>query len=165
MSPRDVIWIYDELSKNNIKVWIDGGWCVDALIGTQTREHLDLDIAISRKDSTMLRQLFDSWDYEELKRDDSTDWNYVVYKGEHTIDIHVFEFDSNKNNIYGIKYPYDSLTGKGQIKGHEVNCISPEWMFKFKTAYPPKQKDLQDVKALADEFGFEIPATHKYLRV
>lgn len=161
MNAEDVIWLYDELSKNDIQVWIDGGWCVDALLGNQTREHHDLDIAVSHKDNLKLRQLLESWGYSELKRDDSTDWNYVMQETEHTIDIHVFEFDDDKNNIYGIEYPYDSLTGRGQIDGRDVNCISPEWMFKFKTAYTPKPKDLDDVRALAEKFGFDIPDTHK----
>jgi lincosamide nucleotidyltransferase A/C/D/E len=34
-------------------------------------------------------------------------------------------------------------------------------MFKFKTAYAPKEKDLQDVRALGARYGFEIPATHR----
>jgi len=43
----------------------------------------------------------------------------------------------------------------------KVRCVGPEWMFKFKTAYTPREKDLQDVQALAAKYGFEIPATHR----
>jgi lincosamide nucleotidyltransferase A/C/D/E len=55
----------------------------------------------------------------------------------------------------------DGKRGKGTIDGQEVNCISPEWMFKFKTAYEPKQKDLQDVNALAKKYGFSVPTSHQ----
>jgi lincosamide nucleotidyltransferase A/C/D/E len=30
------------------RVWVDGGWTVDALVGRQTRLHDDLDLAIDR---------------------------------------------------------------------------------------------------------------------
>ena len=78
-----------------------------------------------------------------------------------TVDVHVFEFDESRSNIYGIEYAYDALKGTGTIVGQTVNCIDPEWMFKYKTAYPPKEKDLQDIQALAEKFGFTVPDSHK----
>lgn len=74
--------------------------------------------------------------------------------------MHVFEFDEQGRNIYGIEYPKDSLSGQGIIGGQQVSCIAPEWMFRFKTAYEPKEKDLHDVKALAEKFGYSIPDSH-----
>ena len=76
------------------------------------------------------------------------------------VDVHAFEYDEVGKNVYGIEYPYGSLTGKGTINGQEVNCIAPEWMFKFKTAYEPKDKDKRDVNALADKFGYSVPSSH-----
>ncbi|WP_218125995.1 nucleotidyltransferase domain-containing protein [Sinosporangium album] len=37
-SPRDL----QRLAAESVPNWIDGGWCVDALLGKQTREHADL---------------------------------------------------------------------------------------------------------------------------
>jgi len=54
-----------------------------------------------------------------------------------------------------------STAGEGAILQSKVRCIGPEWMFKFKTTYPPEEKDLQDIQALATKYGFEIPATHR----
>ena len=76
------------------------------------------------------------------------------------VDVHVFEFDENGENVYGVQYPFGSLSGEGEILQSKVRCVEPEWMFKFKTAYTPTEKDLQDVQALAAKYGFEIPATH-----
>jgi lincosamide nucleotidyltransferase A/C/D/E len=51
MMPADhVVEIYDLLKSHGIKIWIDGGWGVDALLEKQTREHGDLDIAIQEHD-------------------------------------------------------------------------------------------------------------------
>jgi len=50
MISPDVIDVYEALDGFGVEIWIDGGWCVDALRGEQGRSHKDLDIAIQRKD-------------------------------------------------------------------------------------------------------------------
>jgi hypothetical protein len=54
MKTEDVVLQYRTVG---IRVWIDGGWCIDALMGYQTREHSDPDIAIAIEDSTALHHL------------------------------------------------------------------------------------------------------------
>lgn len=162
MTAADVLEIYNSLKAEDITIWVDGGWCVDALLGEQTREHPDLDVAVNRKDVTKLKELLVSWGYKDEPRNDTTEWNYAMVDSKNRlVDIHVFEFDERGNNTYGIEYPKDSLTSTGTINGQTVNCIAPEWMFKFKTAYEPKEKDLKDVHALATKFGFEVPESHQ----
>ena len=162
MTSDDVLSLYEWLKENGITIWIDGGWCVDALLGRQTREHPDVDIAVDRKDNARLRELLESKGYEEERRNDSAEWMYVMKNPEdEEVDVHVFEYDESGKNIYGVEYPYGSLTGKGTIDGQEVNCISSEWMFKFKIAYEPTEKDLKDVQALAKKFNFELPGRYQ----
>ena len=162
MKPEDVIELYELLVKNNIHVWIDGGWCVDALLGEQTRQHPDLDIAIRRSDVEKANELLKDIGYFNKPTPDDKEWNYVMENpDELLVDIHVFEFDKSGKNIYGVKYPKDSLTGTGYINGKLVRCISPEWMLKFKTSYKPEKKDINDVKALSKKFGLEVPDSHK----
>ena len=72
-----------------------------------------------------------------------------------SIDIHVFKYDQDGNNTYGIEYPFGSLTGTGTINGQSVNCIDPTFMLQFKTGYESKEKDLMDIRALCENFGFE----------
>lgn len=159
MTADDVLAIYDQLRQAGIKIWVDGGWCVDALLGEQTREHSDLDIAVHRKDNARLRKLLEKNGYHEEKRNDSQEWLYAMKNSDgKLIDIHAFEYDTKGDNIYGIEYPYGSLEGRGVLGDREVDCITPEWMFKFKTAYQPKEKDKKDVRALSQRFGFNIPA-------
>ncbi|MDP2669540.1 MAG: hypothetical protein Q8O99_00575 [bacterium] len=50
MTSKDVIGFYSQLENLGIKIWIDGGRGVDALLGKQTRPHGDLDIALQQKD-------------------------------------------------------------------------------------------------------------------
>jgi len=158
MTSDNVFDLYNRFKEKGITVWIDGGWSVDALLGKQTREHADLDIAVHRKDNARLRQLLINDGYEEEKRDDSSVFMYVMKNdtGE-SVDVHVFEYGENGKIIYGIPYPFGSLTGTGRIGGQEVNCINPKFMFQFKTGYEPEEKDLYDVRALSGKFGFTLP--------
>jgi len=161
MTSQDVLGIYKWLEENGVAVWIDGGWCVDALLGMQTREHADLDIAVHRKKNAKLRQLLVSKGYREEKRSDSTEYMYVLSDAfQKRIDVHVFEYDENGKNVYGIAYPFGSLTGTGLINGQEVKCVDQKFMFEFKTGYAPKVKDLQDVRALSNRFGFKLPSRY-----
>lgn len=161
MKAGQIAELYRVLEQAGISAVVDGGWCVDALLGRQTRDHPDLDLAIERKDELKLKEWLKDNGFKEVKRKDTSAWNYVMATDDELLDIHVYEYDDHGNNVYGIEYPYGSLTGEGVIKGQAVRCIAPEWMFKFKTAYEPKNKDLQDVHALASKFGFKIPNTHK----
>lgn len=161
MTSEKVLDLYNRFKKNNIAVWIDGGWGVDALLGRQTREHSDLDIAVHRKDNAGLRKLLESDGYKEEKRFDSSEFMYVMKdEAGKNVDIHVFEYDEAGKSIYGIPYPFGSLTGIGIIAGQEVNCIEPKFMFQFKTGYVPKEKDIQDVQALCGHFGFVLPGRY-----
>lgn len=162
MTSDMVVDLYNWFKDNDIAIWIDGGWGVDALLGKQTREHADLDIAVHRKDNAKLRQLLEGNGYKEELRFDSSEFMYVM-KNEagQSVDVHAFEFDENGNHIYGIEYPFGSLSGTGVIDGREVKCIPPKFMFQFKTGYEPREVDLHDVRALSAKFGFKLPSRYK----
>jgi len=46
MTADDVCGFLDLLDAQGIRIWLDGGWGVDACLGSQTRRHGDLDIVI-----------------------------------------------------------------------------------------------------------------------
>jgi lincosamide nucleotidyltransferase A/C/D/E len=102
--------------------------------------------------------------YKEIKLDKARPWNFVLADAEgREIDVHVIVIDEQGNGIYGPPenhemYPAASLTGIGSIAGQAVRCISPEWAVKFHGGYRLKEKDFQDVSALCQKFGIELPA-------
>ena len=161
MTRQDAIEIYLLLATRGINVWIDGGFCVDALVGRATREHGDLDIAVERQDADTLCAVLANEGFSKLAREDISPWSFVLSDGRRNVDVHVFAYDASGKNIYGIEYPFGSLTGTGELDGVKVSCVAPEWMLRFKTAYAPTAKDIADVTALAQRFGFAIPETHK----
>ena len=118
------------------------------------------DLAVASEHAARLVEVLAARGYAERERE--SEWNFVLadVRGN-AVDVHVFAFDEQGRLIDGIAYPRESLTGTGVIAGTPVDCIAPEWMFRFKTAYPPAPKDLRDVRALAERYGFEVPTTHR----
>ena|SRR6266496_1121350 len=167
MKAPDVLGLYDMLQKLGIQIWINGGWGVDALLGKETRIHNDLDIAIEQKDIPRFRALLEAHGYREIKLDIAMPHNYVLGDDKgHEVDVHVIVLDDQGNGIYGPAasgemYPAASLTGSGTIDGQEVKCISPEWAIKFHSGYELKAKDFEDVSALCEKFGIELPAEYE----
>ncbi len=158
MPAAKVIDIVQLLDQNKIEVIIDGGWAVDALLEEQTRPHEDLDLAVFHKDVLKIRALFDTLGYQEVIRDDSWECNFVLDDDQgHLIDFHSCTFDSEGNNIFGVKYPLESLQGSGIIADFPVRCVPPDWLVKFHSGYKLDENDYQDVKLLCEKFGLQIP--------
>ena len=164
MEEKDVIDLYLKANHLGLKLWLDGGWGVDALLGKQTRPHKDLDITIQLKDLSIFRQLLSGMGYREIKPEIARPHNFVLSDNHnHEIDIHVIVLNETGDGIYGhIEdgeiYPAGSLTGKGTIGNIEVDCISPEYVVKFHRGYSLQENDYKDVIAVCKKFDLEIPA-------
>jgi len=161
MTTADVVEILELFDQNHIALHIDGGWAVDALLGEQTRPHTDLDIAVQHKDVDQIRALLEARGFRDVPRDDMRDCNFVLgdERGRQ-IDIHSYTFDTEGKNIYGVAYPYDSLSGAGTIGGYRVQCISPEWLVRFHTGYTLDENDYQDVRNLCRRYGIDMPSEY-----
>jgi lincosamide nucleotidyltransferase A/C/D/E len=167
MNSKDVVDFYNEVEHLGIKVWINGGWGVDALIGEPTRPHGDLDIFIEAKDVSKLRNSLKARGYKETKLEIARPHNFVLGDNAgHEIDVHVITFDSEGRIIYGPVengeiYPPELFTGVGVINGRTVKCISVEWVLKWHTGYKPREIDIKDVAALCRKFNLDCPEEYK----
>lgn len=163
----DVIALYTQLEAMSIKIRIDGGWAVDALLERQSRPHKDVDIIIEQKDLAEFNQFLASKDYRDVPQNDTRPENYVLGDDQgHLVDVHVIVLDEKGNGIYGppekgVMYPAEALTGMGVIAGHSVRCISPEQLIKFHSGYELKGKDYRDVSALCEKFSLGLPAEYQ----
>ncbi len=158
MTAGDVAVFLNLMEQNGIDVVIDGGWGVDALLGYQSRRHLDLDIAIEHCDVRALRKALEPAGYVEVSVNGTHTYNFVL--GDmmgHLIDVHSYEFDDTGQLRFGIAYPFDSLQGTGRIAEKTVRCITPERMVEFHTAYVGDEDDYRDVIALCQKFDLPIP--------
>jgi lincosamide nucleotidyltransferase A/C/D/E len=170
MTADDVLSVLMVMEARGVRVWLDGGWAVDACLGAQTRRHGDLDIVIEHRHVTVAVAVLRERGFAPVARPDTREWNFVL--GDHAghqVDFHVVVLDEHGRGIYGPAadgqhYPAESLMGKGTVKGRVVSCISPEWLVRFHTGYPVDETDWADVSALCERFGLAVPSDYARFR-
>ena len=81
-----------------IKVFLDGGWGVDALLGHQSRAHNDIDIFVEKKDYQNFIEIMKANDFYEIKMEYTT-LNHTVWEDlkNRIIDLHCFECCQNES--------------------------------------------------------------------
>jgi lincosamide nucleotidyltransferase A/C/D/E len=163
MTGFDVASLYASLEARGVRIWIDGGWCVDALLGRQTRVHSDLDIAVETADVSALVRFLQEKGYRKTIDANNSDWNFVaVDQHGRRIDAHVFVLDQDGSGVLGpptlgYKYPVGSLDGWGLIEGQAVRCIAPESIVQFKSSYAPRDIDAADLAAICTKYALPNP--------
>lgn len=165
MTSSDVAAVLDRLEREQITVWLDGGWGVDALVGRRTRSHSDLDLVIAQSDLTRAQAALAGLGFEH---DPSTEPGLparliLVAADGRRVDLHPVIFDERGNGwqplgggAYGA-YPAEGLTGRGEIEGRPVQCLTPELQLRHHLGYPPDKNDRHDLRVLAERFDLALP--------
>lgn len=162
MRAGDVIDLLRRFERQGLDVHVDGGWAVDALLGTQTRTHADLDIAIPHAQVGALRRLLAPLGFIDCPREDDRDCNFVLAHDDgRRLDVHSYTLDAAGRNIFGIPYQRDQLAGVGRIDGHHVRCVEPHALVQFHTGYEPDADDVHDVRLLCERFDIALPAAYR----
>lgn len=170
MNATDALAAIQYLQSRGVRLWLDGGWAVDAVLGEQTRPHNDVDIAVESGDKAKYESAVADAGYEFLYFDpandaeDGTHLNWVVKDGVgRELDVHIVDTSTMRvlndgTEVYGaMPYPVGSLDGVGTIEGVVVPCITPEFLVAFHTGYELQDKDFHDVFALCERFDIELP--------
>jgi lincosamide nucleotidyltransferase A/C/D/E len=168
---EDVVALLDVLDGVGIRVWLDGGWAVDACLGEQTRPHADLDIVIEERHLETVVDTLHGRGYRPLPRDDTRPWNFVLGDtAGHQVDFHVIVIDAVGRGRYGppelddFCYEAEALAWTGTIGGHPVSCMPPEWLVRWHTGYELDAFDIADVTALCERFAIPLPDEYARLR-
>jgi len=143
----DVCEILEMLSEASVKVFLDGGWGVDALIGRETRIHNDIDLFVEKKDYCITISVITGKGYREVIMDYTTD-SHTVWKDDNgrIIDLHCFEYVEDGILYDGYTFPF---------------CINPEAQVQFHLGYEYDENDVHDVLLLCRTFNLEIPEQYK----
>ena len=160
MTLPDVLAFLDLIDDLGLGIWLDGGWGVDALLGTQTRRHEDLDIVIEARDSPTLVQHLTLRGFHPVPRDDTAPWNFVLGDAHgREIDFHVVEFTEAGDGQMGPsdRYPRGSLDGYGTIGERTVRCVAPAWAVRFHTGHEVDEQDWADVAKLCARYDLPVP--------
>lgn len=147
----DVVAVVDLLAGAGIRIWVGGGWGVDALAGRQTRPHSDLDLAFDAgQEDDAIRRLVAAG-YEM-----SLDWRpgrFVMSRGNMDVDLHPVEFDAAGHGTQTARdgttyqYPADGFT-VGQIGGVQVPCLTARVLRTFRTGFELRDVDEHDLQVL-----------------
>ena len=161
MNEHDVVDLLGAIENLNLTVWIGGGWGVDALVGTQTRPHNDIDLYIEQRDAVSFIKMIRAKGYSEVKTEYTSEAHTVWQNASgHVIDLHLIELrESDTESLYfeGEAYPLFVLDGTGTIGGIPVRCFTAEAQLLFHQGYEHSEKDIQDVLLLFKTFGFDMP--------
>ena len=155
--------LVDWLHQTSIRVWLDGGWGVDALLGRETRAHHDVDIIVSVGDVPKLLEV--CRDQGFTFRDGSAPHAFVLAdESGHEIDVHTVAFSSDGSAVHQMDtgenwiFSAESFTGLGVIEGLSVSCLSVQAQVRCHAqGYTPTEKDLRDMDLLQETFSVELP--------
>lgn len=162
VTERDAVELLDLIESVGIEVYVDGGWGVDALLGRQTRPHLDLDIALPYRDVPLLRRLLIIAGFVQIPTADAWEHNFVVHDEKlRRIDVHSYVLDDHGNNVGGVEYNGAHRTGTGSIAGRLVRCIPVDTMIEFHLGYELDENDFADVRALCQAFDRPLPVEYQ----
>jgi lincosamide nucleotidyltransferase A/C/D/E len=149
---------------HGLDVRVGGGWAVDALLGTQTRDHSDLDLWVRATDVEPLFAGLASCGVDRVYPwPGDRPWNFVLHDGGRLrVDLHFYESLPDGSWHYGSassgeRFPGAALAGRGDIGGVAVQCDAPEWSVRWHTGYPPRHVDRHDVSLLCERFAIELP--------
>jgi lincosamide nucleotidyltransferase A/C/D/E len=161
---EEVIAVLDALVARDVRVWLDGGWGVDALLGEQTRAHEDVDIVVE------LRCLDDVvvalTPLGLALREDYLPTRAVLRSTDgRQVDVHPVTFDADGTgrqhaaspNGDDAVYPVDGF-GEGRVLDRVVPCLMPELQLMHHSGYVPRDRDRIDVARLAAKFGLTKPS-------
>jgi lincosamide nucleotidyltransferase A/C/D/E len=158
----DLLEIVGRLEQAGVRMWLEGGWGVDALLGEQTREHDDLDLAVAHED---LEKCFDA--LAEFERDadrSEPPASYVLSdRADRRVDLHPLVLDARGNGWQPAGedrwwlYTANGLRASGVVAGRELRCLSAELQLRHHLGYELDADDRRDLALLADRFGIPLP--------
>ena len=126
--------------QNEIKVYLDGGWGVDALLKRESRIHNDIDLFVELKHYHDYIYVIKQHGFEEVNTDYTTD-GHTVYEG----DI----------------FPSKTFSGIGKVGDITVSCIEPLSQVMLHLGYEHDKNDVHDVMLLCETFQIAIPDEYK----
>jgi lincosamide nucleotidyltransferase A/C/D/E len=163
VTAEDVVRVVDSLEQRGVRVWLDGGWGVDALLGSQHRGHADLDIVVALADVDSVVSTLEELGYRTAENHLPTRL-VLRARDSRQVDVHPVTFDEHGTGWQAgagpdggdCAYPASGFT-TGTVAGIPVGCLTPALQVAHHDGYEPTEKDRQDVDRLHQRFGVALP--------
>ena len=162
MTAEDVLMICGLLRDAGTRVWIGGGWGIDALVGDQGREHRDLDLMHRLDEEPAVVAALAAAGFAETL--DARPVRFVMADpAGRELDLHPLDFAGDGSAVQAsldpgapFRYPAACFV-TGVVGGETVPCLSAEQQVYFHQGYEPAERDLHDMARIRHAFGI---ATH-----
>ena len=152
MDAPNVVALLGRFGSAGLRAWIAGGWAVDAVVGHQTREHGDLDLAV---DAAQLDEIVALLEAEKYTIE--TDWRPArLSMSTDTglrVDLHPVRFATDGTGVQSSTddatffYAADGFSA-GTIAGQAVPCLGVAQQLSFRAGYSPREVDRHDIELL-----------------
>ena len=159
MEADELVRLIELLESGGVRVWLDGGWGVDALLGEQVREHDDLDLVCELADSERVTHVLHQAGYELVAGGAPLSFVLVDSAGRQ-VDVHPVVFDESRGGgVYQMSggrewvYPAAGFAGRGRVAGRAVRCLTPEVQVLVHDGYELAEKDYRELRLLHERFG------------
>ncbi len=173
MTAEKLIEIYSGLESLSVRPILDGGWGVDALLGTETRAHKDVDLIITKNDLQKVKDHLLLQGFTDCT-EDGVWWHFFMESNDATIDFIVVQPEKSggaylgprENNMF---FPEEAFNGTGRVLGKEVRCLPANYRIRsltkdfgvvVKNNYQISAQDCQDMIALCKKFNIDIPSDY-----
>lgn len=154
MTTADVVAVIEALDAAHVRAWVEGGWGIDALVGHQTREHDDVDLAIDSAGDGFERAVaaLTAMGYS-VTIDDLPVRLVVETSDGRSVDLHPLHFAVDGSAVQSghardYPYPADGFT-IGRIGDRDVPCLTVALQIDFHSHYDPRPVDHHDLSHLA----------------
>jgi lincosamide nucleotidyltransferase A/C/D/E len=166
MVARSVLNVVATLERAGVRVWLDGGWGVDALVGEQTRDHDDLDCVIALSDAPTARDALAVLGFA-ISLDELPTRFVMRDRSDRRVDFHTVTFEATGAATQQLQdgtlapYPPQGFVGTGHVAGVHVACLTAAVQSLHHLGYDPDEKDHHDMRLLADRFDIDLPAPYR----
>jgi lincosamide nucleotidyltransferase A/C/D/E len=153
MTGPQALTLYRMLSEAGARVWIDGGWGVDALLCRQTRVHGDLDLGVARPDLQLVIDLLGGVGFAVIDRRYEEVTVQLAAPDGARVDLHpstpLDGGGTEQLDFEGNWYFIGPAVG-GEIAGEAVRCIPVQAQLRAHSGYELRPKDLHDLASLRE---------------
>jgi lincosamide nucleotidyltransferase A/C/D/E len=155
---QDVLDVLTVLADAGLTAWVDGGWGVDALLGSTSREHEDLDLVVRLDEIASVRSVLSAAGFTTVLRDWLPNALALADRTGRSVDLHPVtrtpDGGGDQVTLRGTRFHYPAPV-PGVIGGQPVRCVDAATQLLCHSGYEFTDKDRHDLAHLRRRFGRE----------
>ncbi|MEO6989047.1 MAG: amino acid transporter [Aquihabitans sp.] len=168
MDARDVLDVLAVLAEDGVDAVLHGGWGIDAVVGSQDRDHDDVDLLMSQGHLSLAVASLSLVGFTVIDDDDAEGGPATVTMVDRCgrrVDLTALRSDDAGDQWMGdgraaVAFPSSAFTD-GWVAGREVRCVAAVKQVELHDGYPPRERDRHDMVSLQEKFGILPPPQYR----